>query len=312
MSSEGLVLHDSNGAVQEEAEEDEDIRDLEALLGVSEGGDQEQPNDPHDNNNNQQQQQQDEDDDDNDGPSNNDPVSKTKMEALEIEQTEESSEKENIPMILSAPSEDTLDSEFDDMESLLGNKRGSKRNRNDKKKESEQNKLKSEEANGSAGGPPRCCIPCCPREEEIILGNLRVPSPRIYTWTNGWGVVGPHWFGPPCVFCLIVFATYFFAYQCSWQKGRPYSAAICMIFACTTFYQLMNAAYRNPGIVVKGALTLPDPLPRTWKFCETCDYYQVSSRSPHFAEISILLVLFTPLTFFLCCCWIFTPLFSTF
>jgi len=283
MSSEGLVLQDSNGASPEE-EDDEDIRDLEALLGVSSEGDQQQQQEQPNDRQAQQQQQQQQANDTNVDPSNDEPASRAKMEALEIEETEESSEKENIPMILSAPSEDTLDGECDDMESLLGNKGKSKRSSNNKKQSEQTNQTQqSEQANAAAEGPPRCCLSCCPvREEEIVLGNIRVPSPRIYAWTNGWGVVGPHWFGPPCVSGLILFATYYFAYQCSWQKGRPYSAATCVVFALTAFFQLMNVAYRNPGIVVKGGLTVPEPLPRTWKFCETCDYYQVLYQQQQF------------------------------
>ena len=193
-------------------------------------------------------------------------------------------------MITSVPSEDTLDGEFDDLESLLGGKGSQRKNENKQQSESppQQSDEDDDDARSAVVPPPTWCLSCCccPGEEEIVLGNIRVPSPRLYAWTNGWGVVGPHWFGPLCVVGLIFFATYYFAFECSWQRGRPYSAATCMVLALTTCYHLMNVAYRNPGIIVKGRLTLPDPLPRTWKYCEFCDFYQ-PPRAVHCPDCNV-------------------------
>ena len=307
-SSEASILHDSNGAAdriakeEKEDDDDENIRDLEALLGVSQGAGEREDDDhqqtmsassvlrssapaPSSNDKKEGDSSSATLASDRDGSIGATEAKSTqlKMEAFEIEIDEaadgHSSEKENIPMIASVPSEDTLDGEFDDLESLLGSRRTKRKNESKKQSESSLPQQQSddwEEEDGSAMVPPPlwCLSCCCPGEKEIVLGNIRVPSPKLYAWTNGWGVVGPHWVGPPCVVGLIFFATFYFGYECAWQQGRPYSAATCMVLALTSCYHLMNVAFRNPGIIVKGRLTLPDPLPRTWKYCEICDYYQ--------------------------------------
>jgi len=295
MSSEGLVLHDSNGgaASVEDDEDDPDIRDLEALLLRNNGSDDDDVSstasveDP--------QQQQDVDTDDESARSQQQPSeaafrkpnTNSKLQAFEIEQDDDrASEKENIPAIATVPSEDTLGDD-DDMESLLGAK-SEQRNRRDSQPPT-NHAAGGETASASSPSKSWCCIPCCggcEREEPIVLGHLRVVSPRLYTWTAGWGVVGPHWFGPPCVAGILLFATYYFGYECAWQSGRPITAAICLLFCLTTLYHLLNAAYRNPGVIVKGRLALPDPLPRTWKFCETCDYYQ-PPRAAHCPDCNV-------------------------
>lgn len=174
------------------------------------------------------------------------------------------------------------------MESLLGNEaNGNKRSSKRKPLEHHQEAVGGGATTEIGERSYSWCLPCCGEcEPEIRLGNLRVVSPRIYTWTGGWGVVGPHWFGPPCVVALVFFATFFFAYQSSWQKGRPFTAAACILMALSTTYHLLNAAYRNPGVIVKGRLTLPDPLPRTWRFCETCQYYQ-PPRAAHCPDCNV-------------------------
>ena len=329
MASEASILHDGITAAATATDDtDDDIRDLEVLLGVAKGGGGDDQHvvvsalassssssilsttrsDPNGQGAPASTVERDANSATCDAANSRPVTTSTRMEAFEIEPAEvpvnnmkqssssSSSEKDNFPMIALAPSEDTLDEEFDDLESLLGIRNSKRKQEIRKQPESQPSPAPSddddeeEKDDSSVVLPPptwclTCCC-CCPAEEEIALGNVRVPSPKLYAYTNGWGVVGPHWFGPPCVVGLIGFATVYFAYECSWQRGRPFSAATCIVLAVTCCYHLLNVAYRNPGIIVKGRLTLPDPLPRTWKYCEHCDYYQ-PPRAVHCRDCNV-------------------------
>lgn len=162
-----------------------------------------------------------------------------------------------------APSEE----EPDDMESLLCG--------------TETRNSKTTKAETASKISALYCLPCCDggREPEHRMGNIRIVFPRVYTRTGGWGVLGPHWFGPLFVIGIILFASYYFIYECSWKKNLYMTAATCSLLALTTFYHLVNSAYRDPGVIVQGRLTLPDPIPRTYRWCETCNYYQPPSAA---------------------------------
>lgn len=116
------------------------------------------------------------------------------------------------------------------------------------------------------------CRKCC--RPDLRMGNIVVPNLYVYGYTGGWGAIGPHYMGPPCVMALVVFATHYFAIQWSWKRQWYGTFAVCMWLGLQTLYFLCSAAYRDPGVVREGRLNLPDPVPRSYRWCESCNYYQ--------------------------------------
>jgi DHHC palmitoyltransferase len=143
------------------------------------------------------------------------------------------------------------------------------------------------------------CWPCgCRNNMETIavvpnrMGNIRIPFPRVYAWTGGtYGVMGPHWFGPPCIIGIWSWASYYFIYTCSWRQERYTTAAIGIVLAGLTLYHLISAAYRDPGVIVKGRFVVPDPVPRTFRWCEICQNYQ-PPRAAHCPDCNVCIANF--------------------
>jgi DHHC palmitoyltransferase len=138
------------------------------------------------------------------------------------------------------------------------------------------------------------CLPCSNREGQTPIvqrmGNIRILFPRIYAATGfGWGVLGPHWFGPPCVMAILAFASYYFIYTCGWKQQRYGVVGTCTVLALLTLYNLLQAAYRDPGVIVKGRYVAPDPLPRSFRWCETCQNYQ-PPRAAHCSDCNVCIL----------------------
>lgn len=185
-----------------------------------------------------------------------------KMEALEIEIGRQVSDNELNDLAMGreapeTPSFDEDDEGFNDMESLLGG-----------------GATKRKTTSGSVEDSKQPWCGCCRTKAEMTMGNVKVPSLYVYGYTGGWGVVGPHWFGPPCVFGIILVATYYFAYHQCFRKHWYWTSAFCFYLSMQTTYFLMSAAYRDPGVVREGRLNVPDPVPRNFRWCESCNYYQ--------------------------------------
>ena len=79
------------------------------------------------------------------------------------------------------------------------------------------------------------------------IGQLRVFAPQTWRRT-GWGVLGPHWFGPLFVLLLDAFAGTFFA-QMAWDGVGPITATMCGAFTLVIAMLLCDTAYRDPGAV---------------------------------------------------------------
>ena len=162
---------------------------------------------------------------------------KKSMDTFEIEQTEEGKEEQNI---LQQISEDV-----DDLD---------------------------EEAQGllAEGPPPKpagkvYCFCCGPIER---FGSCIVFLPTVHART-GWGIMGPHWFGPPCVIGVLMAASSYFIRH-AWDRVGPITATICTLWTAMILYLLVNAAYRNPGIVRPDQETPT----RQHRWCELCKAYQ--------------------------------------
>jgi len=154
-----------------------------------------------------------------------------------------------IHITKSTDTDDYLSGEDDDMQQLLA----------DKTKKS---------------SPTSATICYCCRAEPI--GNLRVFAPQLYART-GWGIVGPHWFGPPCVMAILLFASTYFTRHAHRNIG-PISAAICVLMTLITAYYLVQTSFRDPGIVRTG---IPDHLTeqqrRRYRWCDHCQNFQPPS-----------------------------------
>jgi DHHC palmitoyltransferase len=191
-----------------------------------------------------------------------------KMEPLEIED-------EEIPGILTAPSADeSIDEDILELESLL------------RSKESVNDASSSNQESLPSNGVHRSvsyCVPCCGSSstnarKPYYMGNIRVLSPSLYSFTGGWGVLGPHWFGPPCITAMVLVASYYIIYERCYRRHWYMTMTTCLLLALSTLYYLWSTAYRDPGVILPG--TLPDPAPRSFRWCDTCRYYQ----PPHAAH----------------------------
>jgi hypothetical protein len=85
----------------------------------------------------------------------------------------------------------------------------------------------------------------CSKAEKV--GNMRIFLPAVF-FKTGWGIAGPHWFGPFCVLFLVGLASHYFV-GISLRRIGPITAAICIIFAAASAYNLANVAFRDPGVV---------------------------------------------------------------
>ena len=129
-----------------------------------------------------------------------------------------------------------------------------------------------EEAQGllAEGPPPKpvgkiYCFCCGPFEK---LGTCTIFLPSVFEKT-GWGIMGPHWFGPPCVMGVVLAASSFFIKHAFHRVG-PITAGICMLWTAVILYLLINSAYRDPGIVRKDQ----EPPTKQHRWCELCKNYQ--------------------------------------
>jgi hypothetical protein len=109
-----------------------------------------------------------------------------------------------------------------------------------------------------------------PRHERISISSNKLIAyqpiqntkchilfPYLFYKTGGFGMVGPHWFGPLCILAIISVATYLFT-NMGWQTCGPTTAAMCIMFALLTTYHLIQTSLRDPGLVV---LNRPQPPP---------------------------------------------------
>lgn len=101
-------------------------------------------------------------------------------------------------------------------------------------------------------------------------GNTTIVFPRIFART-GWGMVGPHWFGPFFVVLIVAWASHYFI-RLAWSIG-PVTTIVCMMASLWTIYTLCAVSFHDPGIVT--AQTPPDDVDMSrWRWCDFCNVYQ--------------------------------------
>lgn len=91
----------------------------------------------------------------------------------------------------------------------------------------------------------RVLCPCC--STTIKVGNVFVLLPRCYN-QFGFGVIGPHWFGPICCLGLETGATIYYYHMAKNNVGAI-SACICLLFYTVGIISLCLTSCSDPGIV---------------------------------------------------------------
>ena len=152
--------------------------------------------------------------------------------------------------------------------------------------------------------PPGATIcPYCPNfirggiAPTTKVGNVFILCPRCYN-KFGFGVIGPHWFGPVCCFGLETIATIYY-YPLAKNNVGTISAVICLIFYIFGTISLCLVSLSDPGIVksVRGggidgrggldgvgvgrngyagvSTTDSNVTARAgWRYCDLCSVYQ--------------------------------------
>lgn len=87
----------------------------------------------------------------------------------------------------------------------------------------------------------KCCFSCTTR----LIGNHTIFCGEYFDKT-GWGILGPHWFGPGCVLVIVAASSYHFFIKA--LEVGPLSFTVCVLFALSTTYHLIDTAFRDPGI----------------------------------------------------------------
>ena len=147
--------------------------------------------------------------------------------------------------------------------------------------------------------PSHFCV-CCPSfgrrhgSEPMFttstkLGNVFIWSPRCFN-QFGFGVIGPHWFGPICVVGLETIATFYY-YPLAKNNVGAISAVICVMFYILGLFSLSLVSCSDPGIVNRledeinetvgknGYATVPKTERNItaragWRYCDLCSVYQ--------------------------------------
>ncbi|KAK1742897.1 DHHC family palmitoyltransferase [Skeletonema marinoi] len=160
----------------------------------------------------------------------------------------------------------------------------------------------SREKKNKKPSSPIC--PCCPNTirrgpgplfaPTTKVGNVFILSPRCYN-QFGFGVIGPHWFGPVCCAGLETIATIYY-YPIAKNNVGMISAVICLLFYCLGLVSLCLVACSDPGIVkasgaggldgvgverngYAGVSTAENNITARagWRYCDLCSVYQPPS-----------------------------------
>jgi hypothetical protein len=199
-------------------------------------------------------------DDDNDDVEANRriPLRRT-IEALEIEMEDSNAATHEIPTrIKASKSEDTLDEEDEqeeeihDMQRLLH----------------PTDTLVVAGANTVATDIDPLPGWCAPAQ---TVGNMRIFAPRLL-YQTGWGIRGPHTFGPPVVLALLVGASVHFI-RVSLREIGVGTAGLCALWMMVVTYHLGNTAFRDPGVVLLSA-DRGTNVTRQHRWCDFCQEYQ--------------------------------------
>jgi len=120
------------------------------------------------------------------------------------------------------------------------------------------------------------------------VGNMFVLCPPCFR-AMGFGIIGPHWFGPLCCLFLLTIATSYFAPKAYHNIG-PVSAITCFLFYTIGIVSLCIVSCSDPGVVKSGGgldrrgskgyagLPMLDvSAGKGWRYCDLCSVYQPPS-----------------------------------
>jgi DHHC palmitoyltransferase len=107
------------------------------------------------------------------------------------------------------------------------------------------------------------------------VGNMNILFPE-YFHSSGWGVVGPHFFGPVCVWFILLGASHL-CVRAVYRHGlgTP-SLVVCYLFLALSTYRLTDVSLRDPGICLDREIpshVTPEQADR-YRFCDRCRCWQ--------------------------------------
>mmetsp|Transcript_5041 Transcript_5041/g.11226 ORF Transcript_5041/g.11226 Transcript_5041/m.11226 type:complete len:296 (+) Transcript_5041:110-997(+) len=179
----------------------------------------------------------------------------------------------------SNPLDDSDD--FDDMESLLHSTNVVESGEPPARTTSKVGSLNIDDGNddyaeSNTNGIMRKESSCCGLVKSTRrVGNMRILFPE-YLHSSGWGVVGPHTFGPVVVWLLLVVATHGVIRGINRHDLGIASVAIAYLFLGITTYRLTDVSYRDPGICLDQEIPGHEPPDRAsqYRFCDRCNVWQ--------------------------------------
>mmetsp|Transcript_1732 Transcript_1732/g.2678 ORF Transcript_1732/g.2678 Transcript_1732/m.2678 type:complete len:297 (+) Transcript_1732:104-994(+) len=173
---------------------------------------------------------------------------------IEEDQVTEGLEPMEIEQTGSGDGEEEAD---DDLEALLGS--------------SDSNVASSSATSKQKQKKSRCCC------KSKRVGNIIILCERWHERT-GYGIIGPHWFGPFVVLFLVALASKHFVHKAATSVG-PISTAICVIFLVLTVYYLFDTSFKDPGVVMRRSSSTTNieddnDLSDDHRWCDFCNVYQ--------------------------------------
>jgi len=114
---------------------------------------------------------------------------------------------------------------------------------------------------------------------KVLFSNLLlyIQLPKCFN-VYGFGIMGPHWFGPICCVGLLTGATFYFGRKAYHTIGIG-SAAICLLFYITALVSLFIVSCSDPGVVkadsrYEGVPSSDVSAGRGWRYCDLCSCHQ--------------------------------------
>ena len=120
-----------------------------------------------------------------------------------------------------------------------------------------------------------CC--CGLIRSTRSVGNMRILFPE-YFYSSGWGVLGPHTFGPAVVWLILLAATHGIIKGIHKHDLGFFSVVIAYLFLGFSTYRLTDVSYRDPGICLDREIPGHETPERAsqYRFCDRCKVWQVS------------------------------------
>jgi len=134
-------------------------------------------------------------------------------------------------------------------------------------------------------GPCRMLLSITGRDGSVpatSVGNMIIILPKFFH-SMGFGIMGPHWFGPVVCVALLTFATSYFTPKAYHNIGLI-SAIMCVLFYISGIVSLCIVSCSDPGVVKSrggeeergrnGYAGVSVSAGGGWRFCDVCSVYQ--------------------------------------